>query len=294
MEKRIDLTELLRDCPKGMELNCMMYDNATLDTVGIDGIYPIKITTKSGFSTRLTKYGQNVDNTDAKCVIFPKGKTTWEGFQRPFKDGDILVSKAKQPFIFQSFNSNNGCCSYCGIDAALQFRLHSDDWAYVNFLRFATEEEKEKLFQAIKDNGYKWNAETKTLERLVEPKFKVGDNIRIKGKSVIHVVTGVREKLYILDTKDISLPLKVQDQDQWELVSNKFDITTLKPFDKVLARDNDTQEWRISFFSHCNGLGFYKYSCINGNGYAQCIPFEGNEYLLGKTNDCKNFYKTWE
>ena len=33
----------------------------------------------------------------------------------------------------------------------------------------ATEEEKEKLLQAIKDNGYKWNAETKTLEKLGVP-----------------------------------------------------------------------------------------------------------------------------
>ena len=38
-------------------------------------------------------------------------------------------------------------------------------------VRFATEEEKQKLFQAIKDNRYKWNAETKTLKKLVEPRF---------------------------------------------------------------------------------------------------------------------------
>jgi hypothetical protein len=27
--------------------------------------------------------------------------------------------------------------------------------------------------------------------------------------------------------------------------------------------------------------------------YKQCIPYEGNEHLLGTTNDCDNFYKTW-
>ena len=42
---------------------------------------------------------------------------------------------------------------------------------YNDTARFATEEEKQKLFKAIKDNGYKWNAETKTLEKLVKPKF---------------------------------------------------------------------------------------------------------------------------
>ena len=33
------------------------------------------------------------------------------------------------------------------------------------------EKEKQKLFQTIKDNGYKWNAKTKTLEKLIKPKF---------------------------------------------------------------------------------------------------------------------------
>lgn len=38
-------------------------------------------------------------------------------------------------------------------------------------VRFATEEEKQKLFQAIKDNRYKWDAQTKTLKKLVKHKF---------------------------------------------------------------------------------------------------------------------------
>ena len=31
----------------------------------------------------------------------------------------------------------------------------------------ATEEEKQKLFQAIMDNGYAWNSETRTLDKLI-------------------------------------------------------------------------------------------------------------------------------
>ena len=26
----------------------------------------------------------------------------------------------------------------------------------------------------------------------------------------------------------------------------------------------------------------------------QCIPYEGNQHLLGKTDDCDEYYKTWE
>ena len=80
---------------------------------------------------------------------------------------------------------------------------------------------------------------------------------------------------------------------QRPFIKDKFNINTLKPFDKVLIRDRDTDEWNISFFSHCNGLEHYKYSCINNTGYAQCIPYEGNEHLLGTTNDYDEFYKAW-
>lgn len=58
-----------------------------------------------------------------------------------------------------------------------------------------------------------------------------------------------------------------------------------KPFDKVLVRDEDDKEWHISLFAReivddSDGLS-YKYECSNGALWNCCIPFEGNEYLLG-------------
>ena len=58
-----------------------------------------------------------------------------------------------------------------------------------------------------------------------------------------------------------------------------------KPFDKVLARDEDDKEWHISLFAReivddYNRLP-YKYECSNGTLWDYCIPFEGNECLLG-------------
>lgn len=55
-----------------------------------------------------------------------------------------------------------------------------------------------------------------------------------------------------------------------------------KPFDKVLVRDDDGQEWKINFFSHYDEKVFYKYRCLKAF-YKQCIPYEGNEHLLGTT-----------
>lgn len=56
-----------------------------------------------------------------------------------------------------------------------------------------------------------------------------------------------------------------------------------KPFDKVLVKDHDEDsEWRCGLFSHKNEDGLY--ICV-GSIYEQCIPYEGNEHLLGTINE---------
>lgn len=52
----------------------------------------------------------------------------------------------------------------------------------------------------------------------------------------------------------------------------------LKPFDKVLVRDSKSDYWRATLFSHINENGCYY--CIWA-GWTYCIPYEGNEHLLG-------------
>lgn len=56
-----------------------------------------------------------------------------------------------------------------------------------------------------------------------------------------------------------------------------------KPFDKVLVRDNNEQEWKINFFSHYDKNVCYKYYCLK-SCYNQCIFYKGNEHLLGTTD----------
>ena len=99
MENKINIAELLKDCPKGMELDCTLYDNVVFDTISYGDIYPIKIKTPEHYIF-LTKNGCYSNNEFSKCIIFPKGKTTWEGFHKPFKDGDIVVTKTYNNFIF--------------------------------------------------------------------------------------------------------------------------------------------------------------------------------------------------
>lgn len=293
MENKINIAELLKDCPKGMALDCSMFENLELNHIDKDDkVYPIKCRVKTEHGSynyhSFNKYGCYGEEKYYKCVIFPKGKTTWEGFQRPFKDGDIAISDMGDIHLLSTKNS-----SYCAYRERWEGlpKFDSTITTYVTVVRLATEEEKQKLFNAIKANGYKWNPETKTLEKLIEPKFKVGDKIIHKvNKNSPFTITKITDTSY---KGGYRYEVLIEQQDNFELVPNKFDITILNHFDKVLVRDNDRQEWSISLFSHYDGLKNYKYSCLNGNGYAQCIPYEENKHLLGTTDDCDNYYKTW-
>lgn len=74
---------------------------------------------------------------------------------------------------------------------------------------------------------------------------------------------------------------KAWDAEKKMIVNLKPNIE-LKPFDKVLVRDFSRDKWSISFFS------FKKedcYVCINHCSWNQCIPYIGNESLLGTTKD---------
>lgn len=170
--ENIDIAELLKNCPQGMELNCLMFENVYFDKISDDkkAYYPILcyITDEKGnrSSISFTKNGCESMRYGAKCVIFPKGKTTWEGFVPfcQFKDGDIVTNIEGTVIIYMEITTCGYCGSFVSLDNYNQFRPHYN--AYLTgSLRIATEEEKQKLFDAIKANSYKWNAEKKKLWR---------------------------------------------------------------------------------------------------------------------------------
>ncbi len=53
-----------------------------------------------------------------------------------------------------------------------------------------------------------------------------------------------------------------------------------KTYDKVLVC-NRKQSWKIDLFSHYEQFGIYHYRTLGGY-YEYCIPFKGNEHLVGK------------
>lgn len=55
-----------------------------------------------------------------------------------------------------------------------------------------------------------------------------------------------------------------------------------KPFEKVLVRDCRSEAWRAAFFSYINE---YKRYVTTSMAWKYCIPYEGNESLLGTIKD---------
>ena len=310
MENKINIAELLKDCPSGMELDCTLLEGLEFDDI-IDNEYlPIRCRVKNpngGYNVyNFTKYGCWFTTTFAKCVIFPKGKTTWEGFVPPcrFKDGDI-ISNDRFIAIFHRIDKPYNCVSsnvvyyHCFLNIKHnEFKAKIDyGIGYIEEYKYATEKEKQKLFDAIKDNGYKWNAETKTLGKLIKPKFKVGNVIQdIDTYKVKITEVNIEDECYEYESmiaKGIG-SIDFNEQNNWELVPNKFDINTLKPFDKVLVRNAKTCVWTCDLYSHYSSSKPYNFVCTS-NAHQQCIPYnDDTKYLLGTTNDCDNYYKNWE
>ena len=319
MKDKINVAELLRYCPSGMELDCTMWDNLYFDRVEDDLIHCYYELDGYRNATMFLKDGCYTAHKLSKCVIFPKGKTTWEGFVSPckFKDGDIIFTHTNatkglsEDFwvsIFKEYRNNRCACYACLCLTNLE--LYHNKWedellcelCEIEDSRLATEEEKQKLFDAIKAKGYCWNGETKTLKKLVAPKFKMGDKVKHKcdkNNTVITITGSKHDYYYIQYFNNIkneyqNEAISFTDQDKYELIIDKFDINTLKPFDKVLVRMDNKHVWSIQFFERLNTKLKDSFVCVGGWRYHQCIPYEGNEHLLNTVKDCKEYFKTWK
>ena len=152
--------------------------------------------------------------------------------QSEFKDGDILFTKTNMlhfPSVFILDTNRNEMRSYVRF---LIERWHIDYGMPVynldtNRFRYATEEEKQQLFEALAKEGKAWDAEKKAV-------------VDLKPK-----------------------------------------VDGLKPFDKILVKDNPNGSWEPAlFWKKVDVIDLHPYMVIGGKRYRYCEPYEGNESLL--------------
>ena len=135
----------------------------------------------------------------------------------------------------------------------------------------------------------------KELELPIEPCFKVGDKIEA-------TIYGTKRRVTIREVDKTNLCyfgtleecIGFSEQGQWHLASKPhYDIKNFHAGMPVLVRDNKWEEWRHTTFSHISSR-FSKKFAAGCTYWRQCIPFEGNENLLGTTDPCDEQYINWQ
>ena len=57
------------------------------------------------------------------------------------------------------------------------------------------------------------------------------------------------------------------------------------PYDRVLVRDEEQERWQAAFYDqYITRNGKFPHHVIGGACFTQCIPYAGNEHLLGTTD----------
>lgn len=74
----------------------------------------------------------------------------------------------------------------------------------------------------------------------------------------------------------------------------RFDPKTLKPFDKVLVRDEFNYIWCPSLFGYMAENEVYPCRCCDDN-YKFCIPYnDDTKHLVGTTDEAPVYYRYWK
>lgn len=312
MEEKINIAKILKDKPVNTKLYSPLYGDVYFSYIGVRNnicVLHHRFTLSDFFyNGRYTAY------KESEIMLFPsKEMLDWSKFA--WKKGDVLVSKDNVYIIFEKFED----------DTYTRFKGKHYLWKECNVEDYNKEETKmlTSVFEKAADDvaqtyiktieehlDGKLNLETLEIEKQLE--FKDGD-IVVYGKSVaicrkiykhtlsfyisLNQMFGLlfadevesseeyrfateEEKQQLFDA--LEKEGKAWDAEKKQIVDIKKEHQ-FKPFEKVLVRDSIDDVWRASFFSHIKeNDGRYVTTCVT---WKFCIPYIGNESLLGTTKD---------
>lgn len=90
-----------------------------------------------------------------------------------------------------------------------------------------------------------------------------------------------------------------KEQRNWsmfEVKKKRFNPRNLMPFDKVLVRNKELEEWRCQIFSHITEVcrSNFPYICCFG-AFKYCVPYnDETKVFVGEKWDVPKFYRYWE
>lgn len=119
--------------------------------------------------------------TGCKATIEDNQIIIEEKQEEEFKEGDILHSIYDGTMIiFKAFGKTGEMISYYDND-----RLNISERWLISSFRHATEDEKQRLFDKLKEQGLRWNAETKQMEKIRKRAEKGEKYLFITGRGEI-------------------------------------------------------------------------------------------------------------
>ena len=102
MNENIDLTNILKDCPKGWKFYTPVWGEVTFIEIkkNKDCLFPICICTTISSCTNLTKDGRYLINRKGtECILFPsKEQRDWSKFTAPWYKKEKFDPKTLKPF----------------------------------------------------------------------------------------------------------------------------------------------------------------------------------------------------
>lgn len=306
----MNIANLLKYCPKGTKLYSPIWGEVEFIEVASSN----NIVIKSPNGNEILFYCSGAYHRNGECVLFPsKDQRDWSKFRLPLKRGDIMMdANGECPFIATGeFKTDISPKYICGINSLGNFQLDyaGAGWTSIFYIP-ASEKAKKELFDKMAEAEYKWNTNTLELEKL-EFEFKEGNVIKDNKNNLYLIVdnTNVRPKIGCVFNQDMKLTILdkvttlasikftlakeernilysalVREGYQYDKKQHKLVKQEFKPFEKILVRDDINEKWSIGQFSYYDEENEdFSYICMNGC-YHYCIPYEGNEYLLGTTD----------
>lgn len=320
MEVKINVAEILKNKPRGTKLYSMIHGKCSFEAV-TDEIFKINFCTskfgltQSGECT-LIKFGNMYDG--GECIIFPsKEMRDWSKFQ--WEKGDVLISNdAGTEVIFDKWYDDTYTNFYGKhyLNSEDKNNIKYNETFLCTTERYSLEDKDiaQTYINTIEKrlNG-KLNLETLVVEK-AQSEFKDGD-IVISDSGTIVLIRGIsltrkiyyhaymrneyiyqpsrrrifsrisRIKRFATDSEKQQLfdglakEGKAWDSEKKQIVDLKHKCE-FKPFDKVLGRNEKDDVWEADLFSHYREESQYPFRCI-GFSRKYCIPYEGNEHLLG-------------
>lgn len=328
METKINIAEILKDKPQGIRLYSPIFGECAFCFVRED---TEDICVKKHNGEKAYFNSEGLYNALGEVTLFPS-KELCDWLKFTWKKGDVLQhSEYPLTVIFESFEDDTYTsfkCKYCfNFESASKWLVSNSQCSTKHFYKVSEEEAKEFIEKAELNFNGKLNMETLQIE---EPEFKDGDILygekeegnvpvifilkiskegrlyyacRTLGNYMLCDYKGLghigNKKLRLATDKEkqqlfdaLAINNKAWDAEK-KMIVDLMPKVELKPFDKVLVRNTDTEEWFPGFFEKFDSTWNNPYHIMNRRSmtdfaFKQCIPYEGNESLLGTTKDVED------